>query len=187
MIQELRAQSRIHLLRVLFQNVLFRVPLLLHLSKSTSDKNNFFSSKRSYTSFQADLKKTCKKRRYQYQHIFRLGKMSSKIQSYDNQRGLKISRDIKKISKDIYPLYQRIFSCLTSKVHNKITNVPQNFCCLTHKEILMCLSLTLSYKYHDIQPISFSYSFFASSLLIPDKCGNATVASILLFLKKTSN
>ena len=51
----------------------------------------------------------------------------------------------------------------------------------------MWLSLTLPYKYHDIQPISFSYSFLASSLLIPDKCGNATVASILLFLKKTSN
>ena len=48
----------------------------------------------------------------------------------------------------------------------------------------MCLSLTLSYKYHDTQPTSFSYSFFASSLFIPDKCGNATVASILLFLKK---
>ena len=74
-------------------------------------------------------------------------------------------------------------------MHNKITtnsqqNVPQSLCCLTHKEILMCLSLTLSYKYHDTQPTSFSYSFFASSLFIPDKCGNATVASILLFLKK---
>ena len=118
--------------------------------------------------------------------------MSSKIQSYNHQRGLKISTDIKKISTDIYPLYLRIFACLTSKVHNKITtnsqqNVPQNFCCLTHKKILMCLSLTLSYKYHDIQPISFSYSFLASSLHIPDKCGNATVASILLFLEKTSN
>ena len=36
------------------------------------------------------------------------------------------------------------------------------------------------------KPIIFSYSFFASSLLIPDRWGNATVASILPFLKKTS-
>ena len=34
------------------------------------------------------------------------------------------------------------------------------------------------------KPIIFSYSFFASSLLIPDRWGNATVASILPFLKK---
>ena len=108
MIQELRAHSRIHLLRVLFQNVLFRVPLLLHLSKSTSNKNNFFSQNDHiciYTSFQADLKQTCIKRRYQYQRTFRFGKMSSKIQQrYNNPKGLKKSTSSRKLART-YPHY----------------------------------------------------------------------------------